>query len=165
MDCNTPGFPVLHHLPEFAQVHVHGTGDAIQPSHPVTPDKYINNRPPPRLWCWQATDWGKIHSLSLFFKNIYVFISLATLGLSCGLWDLVPQPGVEPRPPALRAQSPSYWSTRESPLSLSLICGFSIKGFPAFCFSSWGKFQVWQILGHFDWISCFYCAGWSSRAY
>ena len=24
MDCSTPGFPVLHHLPEFAQTHVHG---------------------------------------------------------------------------------------------------------------------------------------------
>ena len=23
MDCNTPGFPVLHHLLEFAQTHVH----------------------------------------------------------------------------------------------------------------------------------------------
>ena len=23
MDCSTPGFPVPHHLPEFAQVHVH----------------------------------------------------------------------------------------------------------------------------------------------
>ena len=23
MDCNTPGFLVLHHLPEFAQTHVH----------------------------------------------------------------------------------------------------------------------------------------------
>ena len=22
MDCSTPGFPVLHHLPEFAQTHV-----------------------------------------------------------------------------------------------------------------------------------------------
>ena len=29
--CSTPGFPVLHHLPEFAQTHVHGVGDAIQP--------------------------------------------------------------------------------------------------------------------------------------
>ena len=26
-----PGFPVLHHLPEFAQTHVHWVGDAIQP--------------------------------------------------------------------------------------------------------------------------------------
>ena len=23
MDCNMPGFPVLHHLLEFAQIHVH----------------------------------------------------------------------------------------------------------------------------------------------
>ena len=23
MDCNTPDFPVLHHLPRFAQTHVH----------------------------------------------------------------------------------------------------------------------------------------------
>ena len=37
MDCSTPGFPVLHHLPEFAQTHVHWLGDAIQPSHPVLP--------------------------------------------------------------------------------------------------------------------------------
>ena len=28
-----PGFPVLHHLPEFAQTHVHWVSDAIQPSH------------------------------------------------------------------------------------------------------------------------------------
>ena len=28
-----PGFLVLHHLPEFAQAHVHGAGDAVQPSH------------------------------------------------------------------------------------------------------------------------------------
>ena len=33
MDCSTPGFPVLHHLPEFAQTHVHRVGDAIQLSH------------------------------------------------------------------------------------------------------------------------------------
>ena len=35
MDCSTPGFPVLHYLPEFAQTHVHRVGDAIQPSHPL----------------------------------------------------------------------------------------------------------------------------------
>ena len=37
MDCSTPGFPVLHCLPEFAQTHVHGVSDAIQPSHPLSP--------------------------------------------------------------------------------------------------------------------------------
>ena len=35
MNCSTPGFPVLHNLPEFAQTHVHWVGDAIQPTHPL----------------------------------------------------------------------------------------------------------------------------------
>ena len=34
MDCSTPGSPVLHHLPEFAQIHVYFS-DAIQPSNPL----------------------------------------------------------------------------------------------------------------------------------
>ena len=29
MDCSTPGFPVLHHLPELVQIHVHWVSDAI----------------------------------------------------------------------------------------------------------------------------------------
>ena len=29
MDCSMSGFPVLHYLPEFAQIHVHWIGDAI----------------------------------------------------------------------------------------------------------------------------------------
>ena len=36
MDCNMPGFPVLHQLPELAQTHVHRVSDAIQPSHPLS---------------------------------------------------------------------------------------------------------------------------------
>ena len=35
MDYSPPGFPVLHHLLEFAQTHVHWVSDAIQPSHPL----------------------------------------------------------------------------------------------------------------------------------
>ena len=35
MDCSMQGFPVPHHLPEFAQVPGHWIGDAIQPSHPL----------------------------------------------------------------------------------------------------------------------------------
>ena len=34
MDCNTPGFPVHHQLPELTQTHVCRLGDAIQLSHP-----------------------------------------------------------------------------------------------------------------------------------
>ena len=35
--CSTPDLPVLHYLPEFAQSHVHWVGDAVQPSHPLSP--------------------------------------------------------------------------------------------------------------------------------
>ena len=35
MECSTPGFLVVYHLPWFAQTHVHWVGDAIQPSHPL----------------------------------------------------------------------------------------------------------------------------------
>ena len=37
MDCSLPVLPVLHHLPEFAQTHVHWVKDAIQPSHHLSP--------------------------------------------------------------------------------------------------------------------------------
>ena len=37
MDWNTAGFPVLHYLLEFAQTHVRGVDDAIQPSHLLLP--------------------------------------------------------------------------------------------------------------------------------
>ena len=41
--CSTPGFLVLHSLPEFAQIHVHYVCDAIQPFHLLSP------RSPPAL--------------------------------------------------------------------------------------------------------------------
>ena len=33
MDCNKPGFPAHHQLPELSQTHVRRVNDAIQPSH------------------------------------------------------------------------------------------------------------------------------------
>ena len=35
MGCSTPGFLILHNLPELAQTHVHWAGDEFQPSHPL----------------------------------------------------------------------------------------------------------------------------------
>jgi len=37
MDCSTPGLPVFHYIPEFAQIHFHWNGDAIQQSHLLSP--------------------------------------------------------------------------------------------------------------------------------
>ena len=35
--------------------------------------------------------------------------------LCCGLRDLVPQPRIKPRPPALGAESLSHWTIKEGP--------------------------------------------------
>ena len=35
--CSKPRLPPLHYLLEFAQIHVHWVGDAIQPTHPLLP--------------------------------------------------------------------------------------------------------------------------------
>ena len=37
VNSSTPGLPVHHHLLDFTQAHVHRVGDAIQPSHPLSP--------------------------------------------------------------------------------------------------------------------------------
>ena len=47
---STPDFPVLHHLPEFAQAHVHREGDAIQPPHPL--ERGVKRREWERLINW-----------------------------------------------------------------------------------------------------------------
>ena len=36
MNLSTSGLPVYHQLPELIQTHVHGVGDAVQPSHPLS---------------------------------------------------------------------------------------------------------------------------------
>ena len=37
MNWSTPGLPLHHQHPESTQTHVHWFGDAIQPSHPLSP--------------------------------------------------------------------------------------------------------------------------------
>ena len=45
MNHSTPGLPVHHQLPEFTQTHVHRDGDAIQPSHPLSPPSPLAPNP------------------------------------------------------------------------------------------------------------------------
>ena len=53
----------------------------------------------------------------LFWLRRAETLVAACATLSCGMWDLVPWPGIEPRPPALGAQSLSHLPTREVPLT------------------------------------------------
>ena len=50
---------------------------------------------------------------SLIFAEACGIFSLTWELFNCGMWNLVPQPGIESRPPALRVGSPRHWTTRE----------------------------------------------------
>ena len=68
MNHSTPGLPVHHQLPEFTQTHVHQVGDAIQPSHPLSPLFLLPPIPPSiRVFSNQSTlriRWPKYWSFS-----------------------------------------------------------------------------------------------------
>ena len=55
--------------------------------------------------------WPRLENWSDF--NYTYNMYLAAPGLSC-MWDLVPWPGVEPRPAALGVRCFSHWPTRKS---------------------------------------------------
>ena len=68
MNRSTPGLPVHHQLPEFTQTHTHRVGDAIQPSHPLSPLLLLPLIPPSiRVFSNQSTlgiRWPKYWSFS-----------------------------------------------------------------------------------------------------
>ena len=74
--------------------------------------------------------------------------------LSCSVWDLVPWPGIEPRSPALGAQSVSQWTTREVPLfrtaniHLDLLkCFVSLLQLPIYSLNKTiCSFESWNLL-------------------
>ena len=81
-------------------------------------------------------------SSPVFFKKIMFvclciwlpWVLVAALGIfSCGMWNLVPWPRIEPWPPALTAWSLSRWTTREVPLR-------NIWG------ARLGDFQGWEMI-------------------
>ena len=99
MDGSTPGFPVLHCLPELAQIHVHWVSDAIQLSHLLSPPSppALNLSQQQSLFQWvgslhQVVKDGDSASASVLPVNIQgwfpsVFtdlISLQSKGLSKG---------------------------------------------------------------------------------
>jgi len=69
---------------------------------------------PEELYFPYFTQSAHICSTSMDFL-ISIFIYLTGLGLSCGIQDLVPRPGVKSRSPALGVWSLSHWTTREVP--------------------------------------------------
>ena len=102
IDCSIPGFPVLHYLLEFAQTHVHGVGDASQPSHPLSLSSPAFSFPPyqvvvfnesalcmmyctmywPKYWSFSFSISASCEYSELISFRIYCLISLLSKGLS-----------------------------------------------------------------------------------
>ena len=82
MDCNTSGFPVLHHLRELAQTHVHWVGDAIQPSCPLLPVPFSS--------CLQSFPVSRSFPMTQFFtscgQSIGVSASASVLPMNIQDW-------------------------------------------------------------------------------
>ena len=87
MDCNMPGFPVLHYLPDFAQTHIHCVSDAIQPSHPLVAHffSYIQSFPAlgsfPMSWVFASGGQRIGASASVLPMNIQGWFILGFTGL------------------------------------------------------------------------------------
>ena len=87
MDCSTPGFSVLHRLLELTQTHVHGVGDAIQPSHPLSsPSTALNlsqhqSLSTSRLFTSGGQSTEASASVSIFLMNIHGWSSLGLTSL------------------------------------------------------------------------------------
>ena len=58
---------------------------------------------------------------------------MTALSLSCGMWDLVPWPGIEPGCSSLRAQRVSHWTSRETPCVFSCVSVFSFLALVCVC--------------------------------
>ena len=73
-----------------------------------------------------AWNTGYFYSTTIKILFFFFLINLAALGLSCRMQDLVPWPGIEPRPPALGAWNLNHWPPEKSLLRFS---SFSEIGF------------------------------------
>ena len=80
MDCSTPGFPILHYLPEYAQTHFRWVSEAIQPSHPLwTPSPYaLNHGLFPTSWLFTFR-WPKYWSFTFSLSPSNEYSGLISL--------------------------------------------------------------------------------------
>ena len=95
----------VHHFTCYSLLEIPPSPHPTYPEVMFKPDTWVPWRPIP----------GGLFRNNLSPTFICLFIYLAAPGLSCSTWDLVPQPGIEPRLPALRVRSLSHWTTREVP--------------------------------------------------
>ena len=102
MNCSTPGFPVLHHLPEFAQIHVHWVSDAIQPSDPLSsPSSAFNLSQHQGLSQWVSSSCEVAKVLELQLQHQSFSKDSALISFRIDWFDLL---GVQGTPKSLLQQ-------------------------------------------------------------
>ena len=134
MDCSTPGFPVLHHLLELAQIHVHQSVMPPTISSSVIPFSCLQSFPA-SVFSNELTPhirWPKSWSFSISPSNEYMcpqllsrvrlFVTSCTIacqaplsmgfsrqeywsGLPCPLLGDLSNTGIKPRSPTMQADS------------------------------------------------------------
>ena len=85
MDCSTPALSVPHHLPKFAQVHVHCIVDAIHLFLPLTPCfPALNLSQHQRLFQWVSClhQWPKYWSFSFSISPSNKYSGLISLKIN-----------------------------------------------------------------------------------
>ena len=92
MDCSTPGLSVPHHLPKFAQVHIHCISDAIQPFHPLTAcsPSALNLSQNQGLFQWVSCSHSNLVVLwsEKMLDKISIFLNLPRLALWLSMWSI-----------------------------------------------------------------------------
>ena len=139
VNCSMPGFLVLHHLLEFEQTHVHWVGDAIQPSHSLSPPSLLRSVSP----SIQST--GASASASVLPTNIQGWFPLGSVSGSnvvysfIWLWlsacrILVPGPGVEPTLLLWKHRVLTTGQLGNSPVTIMLIFCINTNNFNVLVF-------------------------------
>ena len=88
MDCSTPGSSILHHLLEFAQIHVHCISGALWPCHPLLcSSPFVFNLSEHWvlfLWVSSSRGWsiGASASASVLPMNIWGWFPLGLTSLN-----------------------------------------------------------------------------------
>ena len=118
MDCSMPGFSVLHHLPELAQIHVHWANEAIQPSASVIS---LSSYPPAlNLIQHQGlSQWvGSSHQVAKVLKLQVQHQSFQWIFRVDFLWDWLVWSLCCPRDSQESSPAPQFKSINSSVLSL-----------------------------------------------
>ena len=119
IDCSVPGFPALHYIPEFAQIHAHWVSDAIQPSYPLLlPSPHAFNLiqhqgffPMSQLFTSGGQSIGASTSASVLPMNIQGSFPLGPNGLISLSPRNAHESSLAPQFKSIHSSQPSLWSS------------------------------------------------------